>query len=97
MKRECLLLLFILITLSLSSHSYPPEVEVKFKHLTVQEGLSYNSVFCIIQDKKGFMWFGTQEGLNRYNGYTFDQYTASPSDPHRLSSDEIKALFEDGQ
>ena len=45
-----------------------------FDHLTVRDGLSQSSVTCMLQDEKGFMWFGTQDGLNRYDGYTFRIY-----------------------
>lgn len=42
-----------------------------FRHYGVENGLSNNNVLCILQDKKGFMWFGTRDGLNRFDGYTF--------------------------
>ena len=45
--------------------------EYYFRHYQVENGLSNNTVFCSLQDKKGFMWFGTREGLNRFDGYTF--------------------------
>ncbi|NIR50168.1 hypothetical protein GWO43_16825 [candidate division KSB1 bacterium] len=43
--------------------------EVRFRHLTIDDRLSQNAVFAILQDHKGFMWFGTKDGLNRYDGY----------------------------
>ena len=44
---------------------------VAFRHLTIADGLSQNAVSAIVQDRRGFMWFGTKDGLNRYDGYTF--------------------------
>jgi signal transduction histidine kinase/ligand-binding sensor domain-containing protein/CheY-like chemotaxis protein len=58
--------------------------------------LSQSTINSILQDKKGFMWFGTQEGLNRYDGHEFAIYKHS-SAPHSLSSDNIYFLFEDRQ
>ena len=45
------------------------EDNIKFEQLTIDDGLSQSIVQCIIQDRQGFMWFGTQDGLNRYDGY----------------------------
>lgn len=43
----------------------------QFEHLSVKDGLSHNSVTCILQDREGFIWFGTNDGLNKYDGYSF--------------------------
>lgn len=53
------------------SHSTASEEPVNFQRVSVEQGLSQSSVFCILQDSSGFMWFGTQDGLNRYDGYEF--------------------------
>ncbi len=45
-----------------------------FKHYQVENGLSNNSVYCSVQDKNGFLWFGTKDGLNRFDGYHFKQF-----------------------
>jgi ligand-binding sensor domain-containing protein/serine phosphatase RsbU (regulator of sigma subunit) len=70
---------------------------IKFKHLTVKEGLSNNYVGEVLQDKKGFIWLGTGDGLNRYDGYTFQIYRRDPNDNNTLSNNNITALFEDSQ
>jgi len=66
-----------------------------FKHLTVDDGLSQSSVNCIKQTKDGYLWFGTQEGLNRYNGYEFKIYANNPKDTNSLSNSWIWSIAED--
>ncbi|RAK02363.1 signal transduction histidine kinase [Larkinella arboricola] len=70
---------------------------IRFKHITTDEGLSQSNVTCILQDKRGFMWFGTQDGLNRFDGYTFTVYRNDPKNPASLSHSFIRALYEDRQ
>jgi PAS domain S-box-containing protein len=67
----------------------------RFTHLTDKQGLSCNIVWCILQDSQGFMWFGTQDGLNKYDGYTFTTYRHRHSDPNSLSNSTITVLYED--
>lgn len=68
---------------------------VRFKHITTHEGLSQSNVTSIIQDKKGFMWFGTVDGLNRYDGYSFTVYRNDPARPASLSDNYVRAIYED--
>jgi signal transduction histidine kinase/CheY-like chemotaxis protein/ligand-binding sensor domain-containing protein len=67
----------------------------KFLRLGVEAGLSQSNVTAIMQDKKGFMWFGTQEGLNKYDGYQFKVYKSNPADVHSLGGNYIKGIAED--
>ncbi|QJD79489.1 ligand-binding sensor domain-containing protein [Spirosoma rhododendri] len=55
---------------------------LRFEHLSTAQGLSSNTIFSIYQDRDGFMWFGTGDGLNRYDGYTFTVYKPDPADPN---------------
>ncbi|GAB3989487.1 sensor histidine kinase [Spirosoma daeguense] len=55
---------------------------LRFEHLGTAQGLSNNRLFCIYKDRAGFMWFGTDDGLNRYDGYTFTVYKPDPADPN---------------
>lgn len=71
--------------------------EISFKHLTIDDGLSQNFVSCILQDQKGFMWFGTKDGLNRYDGYSFVIYQNNPFDTTTISENFITTLFEDSR
>ena len=68
---------------------------VRFDHLTTADGLSNDSVFSILQDRHGFMWFGTQAGLNRYDGYRVTQFRHDPHDPNSLPGDFVHNLLED--
>ncbi|GAB3925601.1 hybrid sensor histidine kinase/response regulator [Larkinella terrae] len=70
---------------------------VQFKHITTNEGLSQSNVTCILQDKRGFMWFGTQDGLNLFDGYTFTVYRNDPQRPTSLSDNYVRSLYEDRQ
>ncbi|WP_227687057.1 hybrid sensor histidine kinase/response regulator [Spirosoma arboris] len=64
--------------------------------MSTKEGLSNNSVNCILQDSEGFMWFGTNEGLNKYDGNTFTVWQPNPNNPtHSLQNSNITGLCED--
>jgi two-component system, sensor histidine kinase ChiS len=68
---------------------------IYFTTLTKENGLSQNSIYCIIQDKKGFLWIGTEDGLNRYDGYQFKIFRNNKSDPNSLSYNYVRSIFED--
>lgn len=68
-----------------------------FQRYTVEDGLSHSTVNCILQDQQGFMWFGTDDGLNRFDGYSFKVYRNDPDDPDSLSHNMIMGLVEDSQ
>ncbi len=72
-----------------------PSPLAAFNHLTIADGLSQNSVLTILQDQKGFLWLGTWDGLNRYDGYEFVTYRHDPNDRNSLSSNAIRTLYED--
>jgi PAS domain S-box-containing protein len=71
--------------------------EIKFKPLSIEDGLSQNTVFAILQDSVGFLWIGTQDGLNKYDGYQFTVYQHKPQNAHSLSHNEIYALYDDSR
>ncbi|MDW7694174.1 two-component regulator propeller domain-containing protein [Flammeovirgaceae bacterium SG7u.111] len=66
-----------------------------FKHLTVEDGLSHNSVWKVFQDSDGLIWISTQNGLNKYNGYTFVHYKHDPSDSTSIANNDVKNILED--
>ena len=67
----------------------------KFERISLEQGLSQSSVFCILQDSKGFMWFGTQDGLNKYDGYSFTVYKNQLNDSTSLNWNYIRCFYED--
>jgi ligand-binding sensor domain-containing protein/HPt (histidine-containing phosphotransfer) domain-containing protein len=68
---------------------------INFDHINMEMGLSQSTILCITQDHEGYLWFGTQEGLNKYDGYKFNIFRSELSDPHTLSDNWITAILED--
>lgn len=68
---------------------------IAFNHLTVEHGLSNNSILSIVQDRQGFMWYGTNNGLNRYDGHRFRVYKTNRSDSSSISTDITPFIFFD--
>lgn len=67
-----------------------------FSYLGIEQGLSNSTITTIYKDKHGFMWFGTFDGLNRFDGYTFTRFRNSPADTTSVPDNFITALAEDG-
>src|SRR6187455_3376039 len=85
------LLIFLFVPLLGFSQSY------KSVHISVADGLSQSSVYDIVQDKKGFMWIATQDGLNRYDGTNFQVYRDEPFDTNSISSNSTSSLLCDSR
>lgn len=85
----------ILISLLFFNLLFAQTSQMRFKRISIDDGLSQVCVNRILQDKKGFMWFATQDGLNRYDGYTFTVYKPNPANSNSLSNNVIKTLYED--
>lgn len=66
-----------------------------FRHYQVENGLSNNTVFCIVQDAKGFLWFGTPDGLNRFDGYTFKIFRNDKKNKSSIGNNNIICLYVD--
>jgi len=69
--------------------------EYRFEHLTSENGLSQNTVLCILQDSEGFLWFGTFDGLNRYDGFGFKVYKTDPNDSTSILGQGFYSIVED--
>ncbi|MCK4763296.1 MAG: response regulator [Candidatus Aminicenantes bacterium] len=89
------LIIFFIICAPSAPGLFGRENSVEFENISIEEGLSQSAVFCIFQDSRGFMWFGTEDGLNRYDGYGFKVYKPEPHDQESLSHNNIWSLFED--
>ena len=69
--------------------------DVKFRHISNEQGLSNSTITCVLQDSRGFMWFGTRDGLNRYDGAKVVIYKNDPKNNTSISDNFINCLFED--
>ncbi|MGX5688308.1 ligand-binding sensor domain-containing protein [Arcticibacter tournemirensis] len=86
-----ILLIFFALNESLSAQPY------YFKRYEVEDGLSTNTIFASLQDKHGFLWFGTVDGLNRFDGYTFKVFRPDKEDPGSIGTDMVSGLIEDNK
>src|SRR5690606_30111530 len=100
MKRDVRLLMniiswmYILCPVMLSAQ-VNHELKHQFKTISIEQGLSQSTVYTIIQDRLGFIWMGTQDGLNRYDGRTFQVYRPLKSNSTSVASSYIRSLFVD--
>ena len=69
--------------------------DLQFEHLMIEDGLSQSTVFDIIQDSEGFLWFATQDGLNRYDGYSFKIYYSDANITNSITDNNIQVIRED--
>ena len=88
-------LLTIILTFTVCLASFGQAPYLYFNRITTQDGLSHNQVNCILQDKRGFIWIGTNDGLNRYDGRYFTIFTNVPGDSTTISGNIIRDIIED--
>jgi ligand-binding sensor domain-containing protein/signal transduction histidine kinase len=88
---KALQILFILFSL----RTYAEAPYLYFNSISSQNGLSHNKVNCILQDKRGFIWLGTDDGLNRYDGQYFIVFRHEPGNTSSISGNIITSLLED--
>ncbi|MCC6131840.1 MAG: SpoIIE family protein phosphatase [Acidobacteria bacterium] len=82
----------VLSAVSLGARAASP---LEFERLSLREGLSQSTIDRITQDRKGFLWFVTEDGLNRFDGYRFQVFRSQAGNPNSLSHNELKAIHED--
>ncbi len=87
--------LIVVLTLLLSNGVLASNFNNRVNVFTIEDGLSQTGVTCLLIDRKGFLWTGTQDGLNRFDGYTFKTYRWQPSDNNSLCDNFIRALCQD--
>src|SRR5690606_23200066 len=76
---------------------YQIKAQAPFSHLSIEKGLSNNSVNAVYKDRYGFMWFGTDDGLNRYDGFSFNVFKSNIKDPESLIHNRIADLAGDNE
>ena len=92
----CLRLLLLCAALLCAGAAHAgPEPTLRFDHLSVQDGLPQESVLSIAQDREGFMWFGTQSGVSRFDGYRFTSYRNETGKPNSLANNWVRVLHID--
>ncbi|WP_229451953.1 two-component regulator propeller domain-containing protein [Massilia niastensis] len=89
------LVLVLLLALAAGARAVTPEPTLRFEHLSVQQGLAQESVQTVVQDRDGFMWFGTQSGLSRFDGYRFINYRNEIGNPKSLANNWVRVLYVD--
>lgn len=92
MKHIWLLIVFLHACFNTSGH---PKCDYYFEQITIADGLSQNYITCIQQDVQGFIWLGTQNGLNKYEGYQIKEYNFSSGEPNSLIDNNISTIFSD--
>ncbi len=92
-KKLSIFIFFTLIVLA--SNLDAQKLNYKFEKITIQDGLSQSSVYAAVQDKKGFLWFGTQDGLNKFDGAGFTVYRHIDGDENSLSDNWINDIAVD--
>lgn len=92
-KRNLLLLLPLLLCPFTGARSADDVLKLYFKSIGIQQGLSHQMVNAIVKDPQGFIWIGTAEGLNRYDGTEFHVYRHEPGNPGSLSTSWINCLY----
>ena len=95
--KKVLILLICLIGYRIGCHAQMADEHYYFKNLSVQNGLSQNTVNAILQDRQGFMWFGTKDGLNRYDGLSFRKFKHDDRTRRSIGNNFITALYEDAK
>jgi len=86
---------WLLLSLCLQSGFREIDAAPRFQNLNTADGLSHNIVWAIAQDRAGFIWLGTDSGLNRYDGHEFKVYKHDPDGPSSLSDNQVRALLWD--
>jgi len=96
MKKHILTLIIAIFIVVKGLFASNDQYQIEFQRpLSVADGLASNEVNCMLQDSRGFMWFGTNNGLSRYDGYTFKSYKSNYLHPNYFSNNNIRCLAED--
>lgn len=88
---------FSLLCVASTLISFSQAPKLKFKHISIEQGLSNSTIETIYQDKRGFIWIGTRDGLNRFDGYQVTVYRFDPKDSTSISDNFIRYIYEDSK
>jgi ligand-binding sensor domain-containing protein/signal transduction histidine kinase len=83
------------VVLTTFSNLQSQEERIDFEHFMLESGLSSSTIHCIFQDNQGFLWLGTSNGLNKYDGYNFKTYRYQPENPNSLSENVVRTIIQD--
>lgn len=99
MRKRVAVWIFTFLSVCLSSMLFQAQAQsvanTQVQILNIESGLSQSWVMALHVDKYGFLWVGTQGGLNRYDGYSFKKYKSDPLDAHSLSNNAVTSICED--
>ncbi len=95
LKSKAYILLVFISFFSLTKINSAQSNQINFAHIFSENGLSQNTVHSIVQDKKGFMWFATEDGLDKFDGYNFTVYKHNPQDTNSISDNFIWTVYID--
>lgn len=95
MKRRFLILYFLIAFASIASNTYSTTKSFVFEPFSLNDKLSSNSVTRTFQNRDGYVWFGTKDGLCRFDGYDIKVFRSSALTPGKLTNNEIECLAED--
>lgn len=93
MLRKHLIIILLFFTLPPAFGQAPA---IHFRHIRYEDGLSNSTIECIFQDSRGFIWFGTRDGLNRYDGFQFKIFKTEPGNNYSISDNYITSIYENG-
>jgi ligand-binding sensor domain-containing protein len=91
------ILIFLITIIATSFHCSGQQDAMVFKNLTTNMGLSHGDIISICQDHTGYMWIGTGDGLNKYDGIEFTVYKFNKKDSTTLNNSYINSVYEDRQ
>ncbi len=94
-QRYSKILFVVILLFNVPFLSFSQYQNLKFEHVGTSQGLSSSNTICMLQDSRGFMWFGTRDGLNKYDGYSFTVYKNKAGDRNSLSNNTINGIVED--
>ncbi len=95
MKYQYKFIIILLFVILVSMQCICKPSEYQIEQIKIENGLSQSTIFSILQDVEGFMWFGTGNGLNKYDGYSFTVYTHNILDSSSISDNTVTAMYED--